>query len=363
MQVKLNDLSRQHNAIRNEMDAAIAEVINKNAYIGGEFVARFETNFAQYLGIAHCIGCANGTDALEIALDALDLQAGDEVLVPATTWISTAGAVRNQGGVPVFVDVNENFLFDLKDAEKKCSSRTRGIIAVHLFGQAADIKNIVSWAKSKNYFVIEDCAQAHGATFENQKVGTFGDIGTFSFYPGKNLGALGDAGCMVTNSSELAEKCKLYRNHGQLKKHEHLTYGRNSRLDGLQAAVLDVKLKHLPEWTTKRQKIAQNYNQFLSTLPVSILKPASNTQAVYHLYVIQTKDRDGLKVHLDAKGIQTAVHYPLPLPRTQTFWYPNCEIVQAEYLAKHCLSLPIFPEMTEDEQRYVMQSVEQFFVK
>ncbi len=360
MQVQLNNLSRQYSSIKNEIDLAISEVLENTSFIGGELVSTFENEFAHFNNSQNCISCANGTDAIEIALQALGLQPGEEVLVPAITWISTAGAVRNMGGVPVFVDTDKNSLIDLKLAEEKITSNTKGIIPVHLFGLPVNMLQVMELAKKHQLFVIEDCAQAHNAEVEGKKVGTFGDIGTFSFYPGKNLGAYGDAGAIITDNQELDEKCRMIRNHGQKKKHEHLSVGRNSRLDTLQAAVLSVKLPHLDSWTEKRINIAELYNSLLADLPIKTTLVPQNMKHVYHLYVSQTEKRDELKKHLEEKGIQTAIHYPNILPKTPTF-NESGNYDQAEDSTQKSLTLPLFPEMTTEEIKYVAESINSFF--
>ena len=362
MQIQLNDLKRQHSLLKTEIDDAISSVIESCQFIGGKRVSNFENEFAAFNQVKHCIGCANGTDALEIALQALNIQPHDEVLVPSITWISTAGAVRNMGGVPVFVDVDENSLIDFADAKSKITPKTKGIIPVHLFGLPIDMNAVLDIARESNLFVIEDCAQAHGAEINRQKVGTFGDIGIFSFYPGKNLGAFGDAGGIITNNDTLDESCRMIRNHGQKKKFDFLSIGRNSRLDTLQAAILSVKLKHLDDWTTKRIEVAKKYKKQLSDLPITLPTISNGVKHVYHLYVIQSDNRDALKEHLEGKGIQTAIHYPSSLPFTETFKSNTPGIFsQAERFTKRCLSIPMFPEITDDEIKFVCDEIQSFF--
>lgn len=362
MQVKLNDLSRQYKTIKNEIDQAIFSTIDKSSFIGGELVTKFEKSFASYNKVKHCIGCANGTDAIEIALEALGILPEEEILVPAITWISTAGAVRNIGAKPVFVDVDEDQLIDLTDAKSKLTKKTRGIIPVHLFGQVVNMNKLMNFATQNNLAVIEDCAQAHGAEFNGQKVGTFGNIGTFSFYPGKNLGAYGDAGGIITNSTTLDEKCRLIRNHGQRQKHEHIIKGRNSRLDSIQASILNVKLKYLPDWTSRRIEVAKKYKNLLSELPIKLPSQLDGSKHVFHLYVISTSRRDELKLYLENNGVQTAIHYPTPLPYTQTFKEQvEKEYTGAKVASTTCLSIPIYPEITDEEIVYVGNHIKRFF--
>ncbi|MEM9339621.1 MAG: DegT/DnrJ/EryC1/StrS family aminotransferase, partial [Bacteroidota bacterium] len=264
MSIPFVDLNAQYQSIKSEVDHAIASVFETTSFIGGEPVRKFEEDFAQYLGANHCVSCANGTDAIEIALKALGVGPGDEVIVPALTWISTAGAVNNVGAAPVFVDVlADERTIDPSLIVPKITDKTRAILPVHLYGLPARMKEIKAIAVKHKLRIIEDCAQAHGAEIDGHKVGTMGDIATFSFYPSKNLGAYGDAGAIVTNDSELAERCKKLSNHGQLVKHDHQIIGRNSGLDAIQAAVLNVKLSYLDEWTKTRGCIASQYDSLL----------------------------------------------------------------------------------------------------
>lgn len=360
MQVKLNDLSRQYTTIKKEIDSAISKVVSNTQFIGGEPVSKFENNFAKYNNVNYCIGCANGTDALEIALESLGLTTKDEVLIPAITWVSTAGAVRNIGAKPIFVDIDENDLIDIDKATEKITPNTKAIIPVHLFGQAVDMNKLMDFSKKHNLYVIEDCAQAHGAQWNGKNVGAFGDLGTFSFYPGKNLGAFGDAGGIITNNRELDKKCRMIRNHGQITKHEFLTKGRNSRLDTLQASVLTVKLNYLNQWTSRRREIAKKYNSLLQDTPVKF-KPFSEVlNHVYHLFVIKTDQRDQLKKHLEEKGIQTAIHYPIALPFSETFndsnKYPNSLLS-----TQTSLTIPLYPEIEDEEVEFVANEIKSFF--
>jgi len=360
-EVPFVDLTAQYQDIQAEIDAAIAEVIAQTAFISGKFARKFEEDFAAWLGVDHCIGCANGTDAIEIMLKALGIGPVDEVIVPACTWISTAEAVSSLGAEPVFIDMHPRYYtLDLDLVEASITPRTKAIIPVHLYGLAVDMERIMAVADKHGLAVIEDCAQAHGATWNGQKVGTFGHGATFSFYPGKNLGAYGDAGCMVTNDPDLAKTVRAIANHGQPVKHTHTMIGRNSRLDGIQAAILSAKLPHLDQWTALRQQHAQTYHQYLKDIP--IIPPELPTKAthVYHLYVIQTDHRDALRQELQERGIQTAIHYPNPLPFTEVYASEHADLQRFHnaYTAKErILSIPIYPELSEAQIDYVCTQI------
>lgn len=367
MMIPLVDLKEQYKNIKVEIDAAIQAVIEQTSFISGKFANEFESEFAKYIGIRHCISCANGTDALEVALKALGVEEGDEVIVPALTWISTAEAVSSVGGVPVFADVEADFYtIDPVSINAKITSKTKGIIPVHLFGQVADMGKIKTLAQTHNLFILEDCAQAHSAELGGVQVGNHGDIATFSFYPGKNLGAYGDAGGIVTDNKALAEKCRLICNHGQAVKFDFQFEGRNSRMDGIQAAILNVKLKYLSEWTNQRRAIAELYDKELEhVIPPSVRK---NTKHVYHLFVVHCEDkRDALKAFLLENGIQTAIHYPQILPLTKPyqkrFSIEKGDYPQAEKATSGFLSLPMYPELGHDKVKFISQKVAEFYEK
>lgn len=362
MQIPFVDLYRQYLSIKEEIDQAIAKTIKETSFIGGQAIKDFETSFSDYVGVKHTIACANGTDSIEILLQAMGIGAGDEVIVPAISWISTSEAVSTVGATPVFVDVHPDFYsIDVTKITEKITEKTKAIIPVHLYGHPADMTAIMSLARQHNLLVLEDCAQAHGALFNGRQIGTFGDAASFSFYPGKNLGAYGDAGAMTTNSDEIARIARMIANHGQLKKHDHQMEGRNSRLDGLQAAILNVKLKHLPKWTTARKHVAAAYNKLLS--PVSAVRtPAvqQGAEPVYHLYVIQIDNREAIMDRLKNLGIDTAVHYPTPLPfmkAYEKYGHQPADFPVAYRAASRILSLPIFPELNTEEVQYVCESL------
>jgi dTDP-4-amino-4,6-dideoxygalactose transaminase len=366
VKVPFVDLHAQYQSIKPDIDAAIAEVIAQSAFIRGSHVEGFEKSWAETQGMRHCVSCANGTDALYIAMRGLGLKPGDEVITTAHSWISTSETITQAGGRVVFCDTDdETFTVDPRHVAAKVTSRTVGIIPVHLYGQSADLDPILDLARKKNLWVIEDCAQAHLARYKGALVGTMGQAATFSFYPGKNLGAYGDAGCLVTNDDKLAEWSATYARHGG--KGEHIMEGINSRLDGLQAAVLQVKLPHLQAWTEARRRVAARYNELLRGVG-DIVTPAVASQRdhVYHLYVIRTNQRDALKKALGEAGISTVLNYPKALPFYPAYAYlghspkdfPNAYANQSRIL-----SLPIYPEMTDDMIAYVAGKIAEFFKK
>jgi dTDP-4-amino-4,6-dideoxygalactose transaminase len=361
MQIQFVDLHAQYLSIKTEIDAAIEQCLTNTSFIGGAPVKNFEKEFAAYAGVKHCIGVANGTDAIEIALKVLNIGPGDEVIVPAHTWISTAGSVVAVGATPVFADtLPGKYTIDPAHVRNLITPKTKAIIPVHLYGLAAQMDQIMSIANEHNLKVLEDCAQAHGATFDGKNIGTFGHISTFSFYPGKNLGAYGDAGCITTNNDELAEQCRTIANHGQLKKNNHLTLGRNSRLDALQAAILSVKLRHLDKWTNQRIAHAKTYRTQLTGSNLVLPSEQADSKHVYHLFVVQSEDRDGLKSFLAEKGIPTAIHYPKALPFVKPFERPEHTIAafpESGTYTDKILSLPMYAEMTTETIDYICQTI------
>ncbi len=360
MNIPFVDLKIQYQHIKLEIDNAIQSVIEETAFIGGKYPKKFEQEFANFLGANHFISCANGTDSLEILLQAMEIGEGDEVIVPAFSWISTAEAVSNVGAKPVFVDIeNDFYCINPTLIEQKITSKTKAIIPVHFYGQPANMPTIIKIAKKYNLKVLEDCAQAHGATIENKMIGTWGDAASFSFYPGKNLGAYGDAGGMATNDINIAEKAKRIANHGQLSKHDHLIEGRNSRLDSIQASILSTKLPYLFDWTTKRIQNAKLYNELLNDIVVTP-KIRENSKHVFHLYVIRTKNRDKLQQELLQNGIQTAIHYPTALPFLPC--YANYNFSEKDFpisfqFQKEILSLPMYPELSEKQITYIANKI------
>jgi dTDP-4-amino-4,6-dideoxygalactose transaminase len=365
MAVPYADLQLQYQSIKSEIDGAVAAVIRDSAFILGPYVDAFEREFAAAVDARHCISCANGTDALYIAMAALKVKPGDEVITTAHSWISTSAMITHAGATPVFCDTDaQTFTIDPAAIESAITPRTVGIIPVHLYGQPADMDAIMAIARRHKLWVIEDCAQAHLARFGDQQIGTFGDAATYSFYPGKNLGAMGDAGAIVTGRSDLAERMAMLARHGGLVKHQHQIEGINSRLDGLQAAILSAKLPHLPRWTKARQAAAAVYDAGLNQIEnVGVPQVASNRTHVYHLYTIQHPQRDKLAAHLSANGVQTAINYPVALPFLEAYrrfghrpeQFPNAHRHQGRIL-----SLPMFAEITAQQQNTVVDLIRAF---
>lgn len=357
MKIPFVDLYAQYLSIKSEIDEAIGTTIRNSSYIGGQAIKDFEQAFAAYIGIGQVVACANGTDSIEILLKSYDIKEGDEVIVPAISWISTSEAVSSVGATPVFVDIDrDHFTIDPRLIEKAITPRTKAIIPVHLYGQPADMPAIMSIAGKHGLIVIEDCAQSHGAKIGGRIVGTIGHAASFSFYPGKNLGAYGDAGAMATSDPAIAEKARMIAQHGQKGKHNHLIEGRNSRLDGLQAAILLAKLPHLEKWTEARISIAALYSQLLKDSGVDIPLVRKEARHVFHLYVIRTDHRDQLQQKLSAAGVETAVHYPTALPFLPCYRQRQyrCEDFPVAYAYQSTIvSLPLFPELQEESVRYV----------
>ena len=364
MKVPFVDLHAQYLTIKDEIDRAIAEVIAESAYIRGRHVDAFEQAWARTLGVKRCISCANGTDAIYIALRGLGLRPGDEVITSAHSWISTSETITQAGGRVVFCDTDaETFTIDPVDVERKITPSTVGIITVHLYGQPADMGAIMTIAKKRNLWVIEDCAQAHLASYKGQLVGTFGDVATFSFYPGKNLGAYGDAGCVVTNDDRLGDWMVTFARHGG--KGDHIMEGINSRMDGLQAAILNAKLPHLPAWTAARRRVAACYNELLENMG-DVITPTvkSDRDHVYHLYVVRTENRDALREHLNQADISTVLNYSKALPFYPAYAYlghvPQ-DFPVAYFNQSRILSLPIYPEMPEEAITEVADTIGLFW--
>ncbi|MFK8030836.1 MAG: DegT/DnrJ/EryC1/StrS family aminotransferase [Gammaproteobacteria bacterium] len=365
MHVPFVDLGAQYQAHKKEFDDAFASVIDKTAFIGGHFVKAFEKRYAEQYGVKHCISCANGTDAIYIALRMLGVGAGDEVITTAATWISTSETISQTGAKPVFVDVDEHYLIDVEKIESAITPQTRAIIPVHLYGQAVNMGRLMEIARKHNLFVLEDCAQAHFSEWDGQRVGTIGDVATFSFYPGKNLGAWGDAGAIVTNDDALAEKMRMLANHGALIKHQHTMEGINSRLDGLQASLLTAKMDHIEDWTKARQRVAAKYDNLLNGVG-DLRLPTVHDKAthVYHLYVINTARRDELKDYLGKHSIQSAIHYPTSIPLLPAYEYLNMtadDIPNAASNQEQILSIPIYPEISDEAVAYVADTIKAFF--
>jgi dTDP-4-amino-4,6-dideoxygalactose transaminase len=365
MAVPYADLHLQYQGIKSEIDTAIAAVIRDSAFIRGPYVDTFERAFADAVDARHCVSCANGTDALYVAMRALEVKPGDEVITTAHSWISTSAMITHAGATVVFCDTDAStFTIDPAAIASSITERTVGIIPVHLYGQPADMGAIMAIARKHGLWVIEDCAQAHLARYRGQQVGTFGEIATYSFYPGKNLGAMGDAGAIVTNRDDLAERMAMLARHGGLTKHQHQIEGINSRLDGLQAAILSAKLKHLTRWTEARQAAAAVYDAGLNQVEdVIVPQVGSDRTHVYHLYTIQHPQRDKLAAHLSANGVQTAINYPVALPFLEAYRRLDHRAEQFPNAHRHqsrILSLPMFAEITPQQQQAVVDLIRAF---
>ena len=362
MKIPFLDLKAQHTPLRSELDRAIAEVIDQGAFAGGPFVASFEEDFAAFCGCKYAIGVGNGTDALWLALLALDVGPGDEVITVPNSFMATAEAITYTGATPVFVDVDERtYTMDPAQLSAALSSRTKAIIPVHLFGQMADMNPILELARKRGLFVIEDAAQAHGATYHGHPAGSLGDAGCFSFYPGKNLGAFGEAGAVVTNDSRLRDKLRVLRDHGQIRKYHHTMVGWNCRMDGIQGAVLRVKLRHLPHGNRLRRERAQEYAEALAHLDDVILPFAAEYRDhVYHIYAIRVQDRDRVTKCLHDQGIEFGIHYPIPIHLQEAYrglGYGLGSFPVSERIAQEFVSLPMFPELSSDQVKVVSDCV------
>ena len=360
------DLKAQYNSIKEEIDEAIQGVFNHSSFIMGEELKKFEEEFARFCDVKHAIGVANGSDALTLALRACDICEGDEIITVPNTFIATTEAITQVGGQIVFVDIDSNtYTMDISKIEEKVTKKTKAIIPVFLYGQPADMDPILKIAKKHNLKVIEDAAQAHGAEYKGKKAGSIGDVACFSFYPAKNLGAYGDAGMVVTNDGEISEKIKLLRNHGRItKKYEHEIEGYSSRLDNLQAAILRVKLRYLNRWNDNRRKNVEAYNRLLSEIGEIILPyEADYAKHVYHLYVIRTEGRDGLREVLKSNGIATGIHYPIPLhlqPAYDYLGYKRGDFPITEKTSQEILSLPMFAELTDEQIKEIVEWIKYF---
>lgn len=361
MDIKFVDLFAQYLSIKKDITRALSSVIAETAFISGKYAEQFEKEWAEYIGAKHCIGCANGTDSLEILLQVYGVGAGDEVIVPANTWVSTTECVVTNGATPVFVDTDpDTFTIDVTKIEEKITDKTKAIIPVHLYGMPADMDPIMEIAKKHRLIVIEDCAQAHGAEYKKKKVGTIGDAASFSFYPGKNLGAYGDAGCMMTNDPDVATKARIIANHGQQGKHNHLVSGRNSRLDGLNASILSAKLNYIEEWNKARKEIAKEYNKLFKGTKVKTPKKPRGRDHVYHIYAVMVENRDEVRKVLEERGVPTLVHYPTPQPLLPAFEHLGNKAedypVAVEQTSKQ-ISLPMYPEMKPEMVEYIASTL------
>jgi dTDP-4-amino-4,6-dideoxygalactose transaminase len=366
MNIPFYSLSYTNNTIQNELKSAFEKVLFSNSLILGENVSSFEQNFSKYLNVKHTVGVSSGLDALKISLKSLGIKKGDEVIVPSNTYIATWFSISLLGATPIPVEpCLDSFNIDISKIEEKITKKTKAIIPVHMYGNPCEIDKIIDLANQYNLFVIEDFAQAQGAKYKDKALGSWGHINATSFYPSKNLGALGDAGGICTNDFSLYKKCSLLRNYGSNKKYYNEIIGFNNRLDELQAAFLNVKLNYLDEWNLERRRIAENYNKKLKQIS-EIELPISNSHAfhVFHLYVIKTSKRNDLLAYLLGKGVHTLIHYPIPphLQKANTYLnYKKGDFPIAEKLSNEVLSLPLFIGMTDDEQDYVCEQIFDFF--
>ena len=376
MQVPFLDLKIQYKSIKQEVDPAIQKVIDNTAFILGESVSNFEKAFAEAHNVKYCLGTSSGTDANHLVLWSLGIKSGDEVIIPANTFIATAWGVTLCGAKPVFVDCHpESYNLDPAKVEAAITPKTKAIVAVHLYGQPADMNKLQEIADRHNLFLVEDAAQSHLAEYESKKIGTLSSASSFSFYPGKNLGAYGEAGAVVTNDDNLYNVLKMMREHGQSKKYYHDTFGHNYRMEGIQGAVLGVKLKHLDKWTDGRRNVAAKYRELLKDIEqIQLPKEMSNVKHVYHLFVIQVKgdeknreeERNKLQRFLTENGVATGLHYAIPLHQQKCFQdlgYKKGDFPVTEQLAESGLSLPMFPELTDEQISYVTNKIKEYFTK
>jgi dTDP-4-amino-4,6-dideoxygalactose transaminase len=364
------DLTRQYEQIRTSVEAAVLEVLNSGRYIGGAAVAEFEQQFADYIGTTHCIGCNSGTDALYLALRALNIGKGDEVITTPFTFFATAEIVTRVGATPVFVDIDETFNLDVNQIKAAITRRTKAILPVHLFGRPLDMTRLMAVAEAYNLYVIEDCAQATGAEWAERKVGSIGHVGCFSFFPTKNLGAFGDGGALTTNDPAIAAEVRVFKEHGMTARYRHEVIGLNSRLDALQAAILSVKLPHLESWNQARARVAVRYQQLLRAIPdLELPQIAIGGTSVWNQYTIRFKqegryselERDRLRDRLQELGISSMVYYPIPLhlqPVYKDLGYRSGRFPRAEQAAREVLSLPMFPELSFEEQQQIAYAIE-----
>jgi len=363
--MQMVDLKQQYPKIKEEVDAGIHDVLPNATFINGPAVADFAAHLGRYLRVKHVVPCANGTDALQVAMMALGLKPGDEVITTPFTFIATANTVSHTGAKPVFVDIDpKTYNMDLAAVEKAITTKTKAIVPVHLFGHPVDMDPLIEQAKIDNLFVIEDCAQAIGARYKGKRVGSFGEYGCFSFYPTKNLGAYGDGGMVVSNDTELADRIDVLRRQGSKRKYHADVLGFNSRLDSIQAAILGVKLNHLEEWNRKRRQVAQKYNELLRDTPVVTPYEAPNIEHVYHQYTIRADQRDQLAEFLKENGVGTMVYYPIPI-HLQTIYkdlgYKEGSLPHSEKAAKEVLSLPMYPELTDEQIETVAGAIRKFY--
>ncbi len=375
MQIPFLDLKSQYLSIKTEINSAIQNVLDNSSFVLGKAVYDFEAEFAKAHDMKYCVALSSGTAGNHVALWSLGIKPGDEVIIPANTFIATAWGATLCGAKPVFVDCDqESYNLDPSKVEKAITPKTKAIVAVHLYGQPADMDPLKEIAEKYKIFLVEDSAQSHIAEYKGKKIGGFGEATSFSFYPGKNLGAYGEGGALVTNNFDLAEKARMIRDHGTLQKYQHEIFGHNYRMEGIQGAVLGVKLKYLSNWTYARRKVANKYNEQLSAnINIKLPKEMSYAKHVYHLFVIQVLGdgknnnielRDSLANFLKEKGIATGYHYPIPLHLQECFnylGYKKGDFPNSELLADNCISLPMYPELTDNQIEYVCSNIQHYF--
>lgn len=365
MKVNSNVLDRQFFMYQNEYEEKAINVLRNGWYILGNEVSEFEKEFANYVGADHCVGLASGLDALWIAFRLLDIKEGDEVIVQSNTYIASVMGITMNGAIPIFVEPDEYHNINVNKIEEKITNKTKAILVVHLYGQATEMAKVRELCDKHNLYLVEDCAQSHGAKFNGKMTGTFGDIGCFSFYPSKNLGCFGDGGAIVTNNTELAQKFRVFRNYGSEKRYHNMVVGTNSRLDELQAGLLRVKLSHLDELNSEREKIALNYLKGIKNPYVKLPKIKENCTSVWHLFVIETDYREKLVECLNKNNIGTIIHYPIPPHLSEAYeylGYKEGDFPIAEHMANIVLTLPLYNGMTEEEQAYVIDIINRFEV-
>jgi dTDP-4-amino-4,6-dideoxygalactose transaminase len=359
------DLKAQMKPLRADLDAALARVLDNCTFVLGPEVAQFEQDFARFCGAQHCVATNSGTSALHLSLRLLGVGPGDEVITTPFTFAATSWAISYVGAKPVYVDIDaETFNLDPRLVERALSPRTKALLPVHLYGQPCDLDALLAIGAAHKLPLVEDAAQAHGAQYRGRTVGTFGAMSCFSFYPGKNLGACGEGGALVTNDAALAARARSLRDHGSTRRYHHDEVGYNYRMEGFNGAVLGVKLKHLAAWTAARRQVARRYQELLAHTPLRLPSEASHVQSAWHLYTVRHARRDELKAHLEANQIGCATHYPLPLHLQKCYadlGHRAGDFPVAEQAARECLALPIFPELTESQQQRVAAAIQAFF--
>ena len=359
------ELKCGYDLYKHEYEAKALEVLRSGWYILGKELDNFENEFATYLGVKNCIGVASGLDALCIALHLLGIHEGDEVIVPANTYIATVMAITRNGGIPIFVEPDDYYSIDSNRIEEVITDRTKAIMVVHLYGIPANLNHIKKICEDYGLFLVEDCAQSHGATYDGKQTGTFGNVGCFSFYPTKNLGAFGDGGCIVTNDDDLAEKIRIYRNYGSEKKYHNKVIGVNSRLDELQAGLLRVKLQHIDELIDDRRVMADRYTYGVTNDLIALPKERPAGKAVWHQYVVKCEKRNDLMKYLSDRGINTMIHYPIPPHLSEAYsylGYKKGDFPVTEHYSETMVSLPLYDGMSDEDQNYVIETLNQFYI-